>query len=184
MDTDQSLKGGGSCRGYQSPSHLDALADKTHTITGGRFGGVAGAAANPRPQLRTLVGQGGELAEHQLDLLLLGVDRRSDAGWSFNPLPFWTTSRKGVNHTRSQPEMHPEIKLPSRVQLGRCSPRAVKIPEQVLGRIGMVLSVPSGLSSNRPKGRCLASSPLADMDFTENRLEVSTADGSHAVAPV
>jgi len=50
-------------------------------VTGGRFGGVAGAAADPLPQLGQLARQGGELAAElvvllpeSLNLLLLSED--------------------------------------------------------------------------------------------------------------
>jgi hypothetical protein len=47
---------------------------KTRAISGGWFGGVARAAADPLPQAGQFAGQGGELAAELLDLLLLGQD--------------------------------------------------------------------------------------------------------------
>ncbi|MCT0228019.1 YqhA family protein, partial [Synechococcus sp. CS-1331] len=41
------------------------------------------------------------------------------------------SSRKCAHHRRSLPGMQPEIKLPSRVQQGRCSPQAVTPPERI-----------------------------------------------------
>jgi hypothetical protein len=46
-------------------------------IAGGRFGGVAGAAADPLEQAGQFGSQGGELAAELLDLLLLGQDQLS-----------------------------------------------------------------------------------------------------------
>jgi len=48
---------------------------KTQTITGGRFGGVAGRSADPLAQAGQLCGQGGELGAQLRDLLMLGQDQ-------------------------------------------------------------------------------------------------------------
>jgi len=92
-------------------------------VTGGRFGGVAGAAADPLAQLGQLARQGGELAAElvvllpeSLNLLLLSEDQRSDAGWCCQSIRFWNPGRRGSHHRRSLPEMQPGIKLQSRVQ--------------------------------------------------------------------
>ncbi len=113
---------------------------KPKPVTGGWFGGVARAPVDPLPQLGQLARQGGELNAELIvllpecrNLLLLSDDQRSDAGWSFQPVRIWNSSRECAHHRRSLPEMHPEIKLPSRVQQGRCSPRAVTPPERILG---------------------------------------------------
>ena len=78
---------------------------KPKPVTGGRFVGVAGAPADPLPQDCHLGGQGCELAAQQLDLRLLGVDQRSDAGGSFQPVRFWNSRQKCAHHRRSLPEM-------------------------------------------------------------------------------
>ena len=68
---------------------------KARAITGGWFGGVARAAANPLPQAGQLGSQGGELAAELLDLLLLGLqlsllnqNEGSDGSWSRLPVRF------------------------------------------------------------------------------------------------
>jgi hypothetical protein len=96
---------------------------ETRAIAGGRFGGVARAAADPLPQVRQLGGQGGELVAEfvvllpeSLNLLLLSEDQRSDAGWCCQPISFWNPGRRATHHRRSLPVTKSEIKLPSRVQ--------------------------------------------------------------------
>ena len=68
---------------------------KPRPIAGGRFGGVARAAANPLEQAGQFGSQGGELAAELLDLLLLGLqlsllnqDEGSDGSWSRLPVRF------------------------------------------------------------------------------------------------
>jgi hypothetical protein len=107
-------------------------------IAGGWSGRVAGAAADPFPQLSQLRGQGGELAAQLLDLLLLGLklsllnqDEGSDGRRSCQPVRFCNPSRSCAHHRRSLPVMQPGIKLPSRVQQGSSSMRAVPTPERV-----------------------------------------------------
>ena len=89
-----------------------------------RLGGVAGAAADLLPpQAGQLGSQGGELAAElivvfpkRLNFLLLSEDQRSEAVWSFHPIRFRNPGRRCAHHRRSQSEMQPVIKLPSRVQ--------------------------------------------------------------------
>jgi hypothetical protein len=95
---------------------------KPGPITGGRFGGIAGAAADPLLQPGQLSGQGGELGVQFLVLLVLGEKQLSDAGWSCQPVRFWNPGRRWAHHRRFLHEMQAGIKLPSRVQQGRCSP--------------------------------------------------------------
>jgi hypothetical protein len=68
---------------------------KPGPIAGGRFGGVARAAADLLPQAGQFGSQGGELAAELLDLLLLGLqlsllvqDEGSDGSWSRLPVRF------------------------------------------------------------------------------------------------
>ena len=105
---------------------------KTEDVTGGRFGGVAEAPANPFPQLCQLGGQGGELASQQLDLRLLGINQRSDAGGSFQPERFWNPSRKCAHHRRPLTEIQPGIKLPSRYKQDLMSAASFPAPERIL----------------------------------------------------
>lgn len=62
-------------------------------VTGGRLVGVARFAPDPLPQAGQFARQIGELRSQllmflpeTLDLLLLGQDQRSDAGWSRLPI--------------------------------------------------------------------------------------------------
>ena len=57
-------------------------------VAGGRFGGVAGTAADPLPQAGQFSCQGGELAAELLDLLLLGQDEDSDGSRCRQPVRF------------------------------------------------------------------------------------------------
>ena len=98
---------------------------KPGPIAGGRFGGVARAAADPLPQAGQFGSQGGELAAELIvllpesqNLLLLNENQRSDAGWCCQPIRFWNPGRRAAHHRRSLPEMQPGIKLSSRVQQG------------------------------------------------------------------
>ena len=68
---------------------------KARPVTGGRFGGVARAAADLLPQVGQFGSLGGELAAELLDLLLLGLqlsllvqDEGSDGSWSRLPVRF------------------------------------------------------------------------------------------------
>lgn len=69
-------------------------------IAGGCFGGVAGAAADPFPELSQLSGQEGELGPQKLDLLLLVQDQLSGLGWPQQPIRFWNLGRRGSHHRR------------------------------------------------------------------------------------
>lgn len=53
---------------------------KPGAVAGGRFRGVAGAAADPLPQAGQLTRQGGELGAELLGFLLLGQDQLSGTG--------------------------------------------------------------------------------------------------------
>lgn len=57
-------------------------------IAGGRFGRVAGAAADPLPQAGQFDSQGGELGTQLLDLLLLSQDQRTNSNWCRQPVRF------------------------------------------------------------------------------------------------
>jgi hypothetical protein len=59
---------------------------KAGAVAGGRFGGVAGAAANPLPQAGQLTRQAGELGAELLDLLLLGQNQLSGTGRPRQPV--------------------------------------------------------------------------------------------------
>ena len=66
-----------------------------------------------------------------LNLALLSEDRLSDNGRATQPDRFWIPSRRDAHHRWSLPEMQAGIKLPSRVQQGPWSLRAVTPSEQV-----------------------------------------------------
>ena len=61
---------------------------KPRAIAGGRFGGIAGAAAYPLPQVGQFGRQGGELGAQLLDLLLLSQDERPGTRWPRQPVRF------------------------------------------------------------------------------------------------
>jgi len=61
---------------------------KPRAIAGGRFGGIAGAAADPLPQVGQFGSQSGELGTQLLDLLLLSQDDRPGTGWPRKPVRF------------------------------------------------------------------------------------------------
>ncbi len=58
------------------------------TIAGGRFGGIAGAAADPLPQVGQFGSQGGELGAQLLDLILLRKNQRTNGNWCRVPVRF------------------------------------------------------------------------------------------------
>ena len=59
-----------------------------------RLSGVGGAPGNLPPPVCQLGGQGSELAAQQLDVLLLGVDKRSDDSCSLQPVRIWNSRRQ------------------------------------------------------------------------------------------
>jgi hypothetical protein len=61
---------------------------KPRTIAGGRFGGIAGAAADPLPQVGQFGSQSGELGTQLLDLLLLSQEQRTNSNWCRQPVRF------------------------------------------------------------------------------------------------
>jgi hypothetical protein len=89
---------------------------KTRAVTGGRLGGVAGAAADPLPQVGQLGRQGGESAAQLLDLLLLSQDERPRIGWPLQPVRVANASRRGAHLTQSLPEIQTGNRAPSRVR--------------------------------------------------------------------
>lgn len=74
----------------------------------------------PLPQAGQFCHQSGELATEltelivllpeNLNLLLLSVDKRPDAGWSCHSVRFWNPHGRRVHHRRSLPEMQASIK--------------------------------------------------------------------------
>jgi len=61
---------------------------KPRDLAGGRFEGIAGAAAAPLPQVGQFGSQSGELGSQLLDLLLLSQDERPGSGWPRPPVRF------------------------------------------------------------------------------------------------
>jgi hypothetical protein len=112
---------------------------ETRAIAGGRFGGVARAAADSLPQVRQLGGQGGELVAEfvvllpeSLNLLLLSQDQLSGTCRPRQPVRIWNPSRRCAHHRKSLPEMQAGIKMPSRVKRGQWACRAISLFERVL----------------------------------------------------
>jgi hypothetical protein len=61
---------------------------QVRAIAGGRCGGIAGAAADPLPQVGQFGSQGGELSAQLLDLLLLRKNQRTNGNWCRVPVRF------------------------------------------------------------------------------------------------
>jgi hypothetical protein len=61
---------------------------KPRTTAGGRFGGIAGAAADPLPQVGQFGSKSGELGTQLLDLLLLSQEQRTNSNWCRQPVRF------------------------------------------------------------------------------------------------
>jgi len=59
---------------------------KPRPIAGGRFGGIAGAAADPLPQVGQFGSQSGELGAQLRDLFLLSQDQGTNSSWCRQPV--------------------------------------------------------------------------------------------------
>jgi len=61
---------------------------RPRAIAGGRFGGIAGAAADPLPKVGQFGSQGGGLGAQLLNLRLLRKNQRTNGNWCRVPVRF------------------------------------------------------------------------------------------------
>ena len=88
----QQLRANASMARLAAPLAVTAFATlgwlKSRAIAGGRFGGIARAAADPLPQAGQFGSQSGELGTQLLDLLLLSQQQRTNSNWCRQPVRF------------------------------------------------------------------------------------------------